>query len=113
MKNETLLSKYPLLYFEKGTISDNAHFQYPHEELAKAPCHLGILHYKFIDSDLVEYKKRTAKDAGFYNKGEYYRQYIDYFNSCEETSFMYEGSIEFKDSSVLKKINFIKPIHFE
>jgi hypothetical protein len=112
MHSPITLSKYPLLYFEKGTVSDSAHFQYPHEEIVKAPCHLGILHYKFIDTDLCEYERRIEKASGFSQGGIYYKRYIEFFRSNEESCLMYEGSIEFKDSSTLKKINQIKPIQF-
>ena len=113
MHSDVPLSKFPLLYFEKGTVSDEAHFQYPHEGTANAPCHLGILHYKFIDTDLQEFEKRSGKRSGFYKGGVHYRQYLEFYRSDEERSLMYEGSIQFKDSGDLEKIEFIKPIHFE
>ena len=34
MNSTITLSKYPLVYWEKGTISDSAHFQYPHDLLS-------------------------------------------------------------------------------
>ena len=113
MRIDDYMSKHPLLYFEKGTISDNAHYQYPHEEIGKAPCNLGILHYKFIDTDLKEFEKRAMKGSGFYNEGEHYKAYLGYYKSNDKTSFMYEGSIEFKDSSSLMQIEYIKPITFD
>ena len=113
MQSTVSLSKYPLLFFEKGTISDNAHYQFPHEEILKAPCNLGILHYKFLDTDLMEFKNRTQEDSGFFNKGLYYKQYINYFMSPEKKDFMYDGSVEFIDSGTLKLIDFIKPINFD
>ena len=113
MQIQPKMSKLSLIYFEKGTVSDNAHFQYPHEEIVNAPCHLGILHYKFIDSDYSDYEKRAMKGSGFYRGGRDYRLYMGFFRSRDNSSFMYEGSTEFKDSSALKKIDFIKPIPFD
>ena len=112
MNSKAILSKYPLVYFAKGTISDNAHFQYPHTLLPSSPCYFGILHFKFIDKDLKEYKRRAQNNSGFYNRGELYRKYINYIESGDGASFMYEGSIEYKDSHTLEKIDFIKTMDF-
>ena len=104
------LDKHPLVYWEKGTVSDDAHFQFPHGIINEAPCAMGILHYKFLDGDLEEYKKRASKKSKFADHGKFYRQYLTFFNEQEQRSFMYDGSIEFVSSETLKKIPFIKPI---
>ena len=106
------LSKYPLVYFAKGTISDSAHFQYPHKLLPVSPCCLGILHYKFIDKDLEEYKKRAQGKSGFSSGGRIYKEYMDYVEANGEASFMYEGSVEYKDSRVLENISLIERMKF-
>ena len=112
MNSKVILSKYPLVYFAKGTISDNAHFQYPHTLLPSSPCYFGILHFKFIDKDLKEYKRRAQNDSGFVNRGDLYRKYMDYIDNSGGASFMYEGSVEYKDSHTLEKIDFIKTMDF-
>lgn len=104
------LSKYPLVYWERGTISDNAHFQYPHDIIHSCPCYAGILHFKFIDKDLDEYNKRAQNNSGFSTGGRFYKQYMDYIKEQKDTSFMYEGSIEFDSSKVLEKIPLIKAV---
>ena len=106
------LSKYPLVYFAKGTISDSAHFQYPHNLLPKSPCCLGILHFKFIDKDLDEYKKRAQGKSGFSSGGRIYKEYMDYVEANGEASFMYEGSVEYKNSHVLENISLIEQMNF-
>ncbi len=108
MKSVVPLLKHPLVYWEKGTISDNAHFQYPHDLICVSPCLVGILHYKFIDKDFDVYEKRAQKDSGFY-KG-VYKKYMEYVKNQENTSFIYEGSVEFNSSDTLKKISFITPV---
>ena len=110
MKSGVPLSKHPLVYWEKGTISDNAHFQFPHDLICASPCLVGILHYKFIDKDFDEYEKRAQKNSGFY-KG-VYKKYMEYVKNQENTSFIYEGSVEFYSSDVLKEIPFINPVVF-
>lgn len=106
------LEKHPLVYFEVGTVSDNAHYQYPHEVALSAPCHFGILHYKFIDKDLEEYRRRASSSSGYYARGEHYRQYLAAANGGEGLSFMYEGSVKYFDSSVLGSIPYVQPIPF-
>ncbi len=110
MKSTITLSKYPLVYWEKGTISDSAHYQFPHELINASPCLVGILHFKFIDRDLAEFKKRASKKSGFSTGGRVYKQYMDFVNNQDNTSFMYEGSIEFDSSEALKKTPFIEAV---
>ena len=112
MNSNINLSKYPLIYFEKGTISDSAHFQYPHTLLQSSPVYIGILHFKFIDKDLDVYKRRARRDSGFSSNGLMYKQYIDFIERTDGDSFMYSGSVEFEDSNSLKKIALIKEIDF-
>lgn len=113
MDSNINLSKYPLVYFEKGTISDSAHFQYPHSYLAVSPTYIGILHYKFIDKDLDVYRKRAQRNSGFSSGGLMYKQYMKYVESTGGESFMYDGSKEIKDSGSLKEIELISEISWE
>ena len=113
MHSTITLSKFPLIYWEKGTISDSAHFQYPHDLINKSPCIAGILHFKFIDKDLYEFEKRARKNSGFSTGGTIYKQYMDFAKNQENSGFMYEGSIEFNSSEALKKIQLIEDIDFE
>ncbi len=112
MHSNVLLSKFPLVYWERGTISDNPHFQYPHDLINTSPCYAGILHYKFMDIDLDEYNKRVRKKSGFAGGGLNYKQYMDFYKNRKDTSFIYEGSIEFDSSKALEKIPLIQPIDF-
>ena len=113
MNSTITLSKFPLVYWEKGTISDSAHFQYPHTLINESPCIAGILHFKFIDKDLNEFEKRAQKNSGFSTGGAIYKQYMDFVKNGKDKSFMYEGSIEFVSSEVLEKISLIKRLEFE
>lgn len=113
MGSEIPLSKYPLTYFSRGTVCPNAHYFFPHNEGLSPCCYLGILHYKFIDRDLEEYKRRAQKDSGFSKGGLHYRKYVDFIEKNQSASFMYEGSVKFTDSSVLRKVQFIKECSFD
>lgn len=111
------LMKYPLVYFEEGMISSNAHFQYPYTKIPDDTCFFAILHYKFMDGDKEEYVRRANSNSGFSSgvalkNGGYYKHYMDVANSQQKISFMYKGSIKFCDSNSLKCIELIKEIPF-
>ncbi len=112
MNVKTSLSKYPLIYFTKGMISENAHFQYPYQPAVDAPCYFGILHYKFLDEDKKTYRERGDKMSGFARGGDDYRRYMSMAECDSEASFIYEGSVKYTDSSCLQKMPWIEAIHF-
>lgn len=107
MGSSITLSKFPLVYFEPGMVSDSAHYQFPHDGIDDCPCLVGILHYKFIDRDLAEYQKRADDAAGFSGGGKFYKQYLDYVDHHADPTFMYGGSAEFTGSDKLDLIGFI------
>lgn len=113
MNSNITLSKFPLVYFEEGTISDSAHFQFPHELLSEYKCYLGILHYKFIGKDIEVYKKRAQPNSGFSTGGLMYKQYMNFVEKTGGDNFIYEDSIEFNNSDSLKRIPLICEILFD
>ena len=113
MNSRIPLDKHPLVYWERGTVSDDAHYQYPHKYINEVPCSMGILHYKFIDTDFEEFKRRMSKESGFVNHGMFYKQYSMFYTGHELKSFMYDGSMEFTSSETVKKIPFIEPLRLD
>ncbi len=118
MKVTPTLMKYPLVYFKRGTITPNAHFQFPYREIPNSDCVFGILHYKFMGNDLQEYIKRAEKSSGFSSgsklkNGGYYRSYINAVKESENATFMYEKSVRFENSESLRHISLIKSISFD
>ena len=113
MNVKTSLSKYPLVYWEKGTISENAHFQYPYEPAAVAPCYFGILHFKFLDEDKKVFKERSNRNSGFARGGGDYKNYMKVFEENSSASFMYEGSIKLDTYNKLAEIPYIISPAFE
>lgn len=107
MNSGVPLDKHPLVYWEKGTVSADAHYQYPHDVINDAPCFMGVLHYKFIDADLEEYRKRASGQSTFVGNGSFYRQYMAFFDGQEGRTMTYDGSVEFNSSEALNKIRFI------
>lgn len=109
--------KYPLVFFEPGTVSANAHYQFPYALIEKSPCIVGILHYKFLDSDKKEFERRakfdTGMSAGNAKTGIYYQQYVKVANENSDMTFMYDGSIKFENSESLKKVPLLKSVDFD
>ena len=109
--------KYPLVFFAPGTISANAHYQFPYTLIEASPCVVGILHYKFLDSDKKEFERRakfdTGLSAGNAKTGIYYQQYVKVANENSNMTFMYDGSVKFENSESLKKIPVLESVDFE
>ena len=111
MGSDASQSKFPLVFFSPGMVSETAHYQYPSDGVGDSPHRVGILHFKFLDGDLEEYRSRTEAKRGF--RADPYRKYFEYLDSHAEVSFMYEGSTEFTDSGVLDRVHGIEPIELE
>lgn len=109
--------KYPLVFFEKGTISANAHYQFPYSLIEASPCIVGILHYKFLDSDKKEFERRakfdTGMSAGNAKTGIYYQQYVKVASENSNMTFMYSGSVKYENSESLKRIPLLKSVDFD
>ena len=110
MGSDVSLSKFPLIFFEPGTVSETAHYQFPSGCVKSSPYQVGILHYKFMDGDLDEYRARAEEKRGFAHHGGNYKKYLEYIRDHENITFMYEGSHEFTDSGVLDRISVLDPI---
>lgn len=102
-----VLIKHPLFKFKKGEIFESAHYIFPFQTTS----FIGgaLLHYKFLTSDLDRYKK-IAKEGNFSEGSKEYKTYIKSYQKNKNLNFMYEGSVEYKDSSSLKFIKEIKKL---
>ena len=61
---------------------------------------------ELLEEDFDIYEKRAQKNSGF-TRGVYYKQYMEFIKNQDNTSFIYEGSVEYNSSDVLEKISFI------
>lgn len=107
MNSDVPLDKHPLVYWEKGTVSADAHYQFPFKEINAAPCFMGVLHYKFLDADINEYRKRASDQSTFALNGAFYKQYMAFFDCQDRKTLIYDGSIEFYSSEALNNISLI------
>ena len=88
-------------------MSADAHYQFPYDEINVAPCFMGVLHYKFLDADMKEYRKRASNQSTFALNGAFYKQYMAFFDGQDRKTLMYDGSIEFYSSEALNNISLI------
>ncbi len=112
MGSKINLTKYPLVYFEPGTVSVSAHFQFPFQDLDSRQCDVGILHFKFLENDLEVYRQRAKKSGGFSTGGAIYKKYINAIQEGECNTFFYEDSCEFCGSESLDSVEMIKKLDF-
>lgn len=108
MGSDASQSKFPLVFFSPGMVSETAHYQFPADKVGECPHQVGILHYKFLNGDRKEYRSRTEAKRGF--RADPYRKYFEYLDNHDGASFMYKGSMEFTDSSVLDRVQGLEPI---
>jgi len=99
--------KWPAVYWEKGTISDSAHFQFPHDLLPGCECCIGILHCKFIDHDLETYKSRALDGSGFSGGPNHYKLYVGGDEENGNPGSLFADSIVFKGSESMKKVSLL------
>ena len=113
MNSRITLSKWPVVYWEKGTISDSAHFQFPHDLLPGCECCIGILHYKFIDHDLETYKSRALDGSGFSSGLNHYKLYVGGDEENGNPGFLFADSIVFNGSESLKKVSLLSDMQLD
>lgn len=97
------LTKYPLIYYEKGDFQVCSHYMFPYIKNYTEKVTFFLLHYKFFKSDINKYRERAMKEN--YSSGSIeYKTYIRKIDSNEALSFYYDGSCEMSSSESLKAI---------
>lgn len=84
------LTKFPLIYIQRGDIQYQSHMSYPFYKNFKSDNIMVLRHYKFLPTDLEKYRQRV-KDGNFSAGSKEYVQYV---------SMMEKGSIDFWNESV-------------
>lgn len=107
--DKQMLTKCPLYKFGDGEIVIDAHFQWPYEEVKRAPYLFALLHYKYISQDLEEYMSR-AKKGNFASGSRAYKAFAAAYNNHTLDTFYYEGSCRYEGESSLKELGFIEDI---
>lgn len=95
LKTFSLLTKYPLFYFDDSTINISSHYLYPFEDNFGGKCYLCIKHYEFLNNS--DYKKMLEIiDKKNYASGS--REYCEMFSVIENSK-----GISFFDEEVSEK----------
>ena len=103
------LTKYPLIYFERGDIQYNSHYSYPFYKNFDGPGWGALLHYKFLKSDMNKYIA-IANSGSFYGGSYEYKQYIKMYKENPDMKYIYENSNKYINSTSLEKIKEIERI---
>ena len=104
----SLLTKYPLFYFDNNTLNISSHYLYPFEDNFKSPCLLCIKHYEFLNQS--DYTKMIEiKKNGNYANGS--REYAEMLTVIQNknilTFFDIKSSCKYASSYDLLKIKYL------
>lgn len=104
-----LLTKYPVFYFDEKSCQGKSHFMFPYYE-NHSILNAGLLHYKFLNSDLDRYKE-IANNGNYFNGSVQYKDYIEKYQSEDGiTMFNENESKEFVDSNSIYCIPILERI---
>ncbi|MCD8290906.1 MAG: glycosyltransferase family 2 protein [Prevotella sp.] len=103
---ETPLSKLPLIYAEYADFWAD-HTPMPFDKNFNTEC-LGVLrHYKFLPEDKDKYIK-IAQDGNYVGGSYDYKQYVKMMDDEKSSTFWYEKSCKYSNSSSFLNIPFLK-----
>ncbi len=105
------LTKYPLIFFKPGDIQYNSHYSFPFYKNFNSPCWAGLLHYKFLSTDLKKYQDIVR--TGSFSKGSHeYKQYMKTYRESPHKKFIHQDSKVYKNSNSLKVIDIMDEIEW-
>ena len=111
--SDALLTKYPVVYFEKGDIQGKSHFEFPYRYNLNVPCWAGLLHYKFLSGDMKKIRD-IAASGNYFGGSTQYKQYINVIDqNAGVIDALYSGSQEYANSHDIVKTGVISGIQWE
>lgn len=108
MGTSSILTKYPLFYFEKGVIEESSHYRFPYNENLTAPCIFAILHYKFIDYKDFEKIKDRVINKNYADGSMQYKGYMDAYQKNEHLNLLYDKSCIFNNCNDISNVREIE-----
>ena len=103
------LSKYPIMYYQKGDLQYNSHYSYPFYKNFNIDLNVALLHYKFLGEDLEKIKNR-AKEKNYALGSKEYKVYLKAYNQSKNLKLIYNKSKKYENSKSLETIEIINPI---
>jgi hypothetical protein len=109
---DVLLHKTPLFLFDDKTVYISPHHLFPFYKNHLMSDYLALLHYKFLQGDLEEYRERIKNNNMTDGHGRTSIRYIVYVEELEKQISFYNAdiSVKYEDSTSLVKHNLIKKI---
>lgn len=105
----SLLTKYPLFYYDSNTINISSHYLYPFEENHKSACFLCIKHYEFLNQTDYEKMLDIIKKGNYAGGSREYTEMFLVINKRNNIGFYDNGvSSEYIKSKDLLKIEYMK-----
>jgi hypothetical protein len=106
-RHAPFLTKIPLFYFRRGeTFESHAFEQW---WLNFSPCHLGLLHFKFLPGAMAKIKE--AVKGGYHWNGSFeYKILLDAFTRSPDLSFISDRSRRYASSRSLVRAGIIRPL---
>lgn len=108
MDNTPVVSKYPLIYVKSNTIAINSHHVIPAKQNEGVFADSVLLHYKFLVTDMVKYKKRV-ENKSFHNGSSEYQSYLSldddyYVKHISRKLCKYDGICSLSELHVWKSL---------
>lgn len=105
------LVKYPIIFFDKKTIQFNSHYSYPFYLNFKQDINIGLLHYKFLPTD-IEKIRDIVKKQNFAGGSKEYKKYLKIYDMNEKINLITSNSEKFNNADDIYKIKLIKRINW-
>lgn len=105
----SLLAIKRIVYYEKGRFICSSHYVFPFYESDAGKVNVAYLHYKFLPTDLANY--RRVVDTGIYHNGSNgYKHIMRVFDSNNKINAFCELSKKWEGSHCLKDFPFMEDV---
>lgn len=105
----SLLTKYPVFYYDNDTINISSHYLYPFNENFRSQCFICIKHYEFLNQKDYEKMKDIINKKNYASNS---REYVEMFKRLKNTErknfYDKKASVKYITSNNLLQIEYIK-----
>lgn len=105
----SLLSIKRMVYYEKGRFICSSHYIFPFDESESGKVNIAYLHYKFLPTDISNYR-RVVDTEIYHNGSNGYKRIMKVFDSSENINAFCELSKKWEGSHCLKGFPFMKDV---
>jgi len=105
----SLLAIKRVVFYEKNRFICSSHYIFPFEESDDGNVNIAFLHYKFLPSDINNYR-RVADTGIYHNSSNGYRRIMEKFDNSDRINAMCELSCKWSGSDCLKEFPFMQDV---